>query len=145
LGNLQGQNGAPLPGAEAVVQPNTGINIEACTAAGAAAGFTVTLKGGRCLRRPQELRTFRITQMAAMGTKRGIGRGSFIDSIVDAVDAFYGDVLQNLRAWRPAAPQLREQPESPDIPPALVPTALSSQDEQDTTQPPTTTPSAQPQ
>jgi hypothetical protein len=88
----------------------------------------------------KELRSFRITQMTAMGTKRGIGRGSFIDSVVDAIDAFYGDVLQNLRAWSPTAPQLREEPESPEeVPPALVSTALSSQDEPDQTQPPTPT------
>jgi hypothetical protein len=90
----------------------------------------------------KELRSFRITQMTAMGTKRGIGRGSFIDSVVDAIDAFYGDVLQNLRAWSPTAPKLREEPESPDVPPALVSTALSSQDEPDRTQPPAPTQSS---
>jgi hypothetical protein len=92
----------------------------------------------------KDLRSFRITQMSVMGTKRGTGRGAFIDSIVDAVDTFYADVLQNLRAWRPAAPQLREEPESPDIPPALVSTALSSQDEPDRTQPSPPTPSQKP-
>jgi len=92
-----------------------------------------------------ELRSFRITQMTAMGTKRGIGRGSFIDSVVDAIDAFYRDVLQNLRAWSPTAPKLREEPESPDILPALVSTALSSQDERDRTQPPAPTQSTAPE
>jgi hypothetical protein len=88
----------------------------------------------------KELRSFRITQMTAMGTKRGIGRGCFIDSVVDAIDAFYGDVLQNLRAWSPTAPKLREEPETPEeVPPALVSTALSSQDEPDQTQPPAPT------
>jgi hypothetical protein len=87
----------------------------------------------------KEIRSFRITQMTAMGIKRGTGRGSFIDSVVDAMDAFYGDVLQNLRAWSPAAPKLREEPEGPDIPAALVSTALSSQDEPDRIQPPAPT------
>jgi len=91
----------------------------------------------------RELRSFRITQLTAMGTKRGIGRGSFIDSVVDAIDAFYGDVLQNLRAWSPTAPKLREEPESPDVLPALVSTALSSQDEPDRAQPPAPTQSAE--
>jgi hypothetical protein len=91
----------------------------------------------------KELRSFRITQMTAMGTKRGIGRGSFIDTVVDAIDAFYGDVLQNLRAWSPTAPKLREEPESPDVLPALVSTALSSQDEPDRAQPPAPTQSAE--
>jgi hypothetical protein len=79
----------------------------------------------------REIRGFRITQMSAMGTKRGNGRGSFIDSVVDAVDSFYGDVLQHLRAWSPSAPRLRDELEPPDVQPALVSTALSSQDEPD--------------
>jgi hypothetical protein len=38
------------------------------------------------------------------GTKRGAGRGGFIDSLLDAVDTFYEQVIQNLEPWlcRPA-------------------------------------------
>jgi hypothetical protein len=81
----------------------------------------------------KELRSFRIAQSAPMGTKRGRGRGSFIDSALNAVDTFYGEVLQNLKAWSAVPPKLRhpdaekvaaEQPTPAD----LVSTGFSSQD-----------------
>lgn len=83
----------------------------------------------------KDLRAFRITQTTAVGAKRGTGRGSFIESVTDAVDGFYGAVLQNLRAWSPGAPRLREEPVTEDVPAALVSTALSSQDEPETKPP----------
>jgi len=82
----------------------------------------------------KELRSFRVALSAPMGSKRGRGRGSFIDSTLAAVDKFYVDVLQNLKAWSAAPPQLRhpaaekvatEQP----APASLVSTGFSSQDE----------------
>lgn len=93
----------------------------------------------------RELKSFRITQIAAMGTKRGTGRGAFIDSVIDAVDVFYSDVMRGLRTWSAPAPRLREEPDTAGEPDALVSTALSSQDEPDTSEeaPPTDyTPSA---
>lgn len=77
----------------------------------------------------KELKSFRLTQITPMGSKRGTGRGSFIDSVVDAVDAFYVTILQHLRTWTAPPPKLREEPETPGVSPALVSTALSSQDE----------------
>jgi hypothetical protein len=77
----------------------------------------------------KEFKSFRLTQITPMGTKRGTGRGSFIDSVVEAVDDFYQSVLQNLRTWTAPPPKLRDQPDVPDVKPALVSTALSSQDE----------------
>lgn len=53
-----------------------------------------------------DLRRFRISAASQLGTKRGIGRGSFIDSVLGAVDGFYATVLQDLRPWVPKAPQL---------------------------------------
>jgi hypothetical protein len=76
----------------------------------------------------KELRSFRVALSSPLGSKRGRGRGSFIDSMLDAVDAFYGDVLQYLKAWSAAPPRLREEPEPPTRPAALSSTALSSQD-----------------
>lgn len=82
----------------------------------------------------KELRSFRVAMSAAMGTKRGRGRGAFIDSALAAVDLFYGEVLQNLKAWSSAPPRLRqpdaelvaaEQPTSQN----LVSTGFSSQDD----------------
>ncbi len=80
----------------------------------------------------KELRSFRLTQITPLGAKRGTGRGSFIDSVLDAVDTFYVDVVQHLRTWSAPAPRLREDPAAPGVPAALVSTALSSQDDPET-------------
>lgn len=53
-----------------------------------------------------ELRRFRLSAASQLGAKRGIGRGSFIDSVLGAIDGFYETVLQALRPWVPKAPQL---------------------------------------
>ncbi len=77
----------------------------------------------------RELKSFRLALSAPLGTKRGRGRGAAIDSVLTAVDTFYGEVLQYLKAWTAAPPKLREPAELPQqTPPALVSTALSSQD-----------------
>jgi hypothetical protein len=81
----------------------------------------------------RELRAFRIAQSFPMGSKRGSGRGGFIDSVSGAIDTFYETVVQNLKPWAPTAPRLRSDEVSvdrpADVPAALVSTALSSQDE----------------
>ena len=78
----------------------------------------------------RDLRSFRLTLSAPMGSKRGQGRGSFVTSVVELLDAFYVDVVQAVKPWSP--PKLREQPVVPDapgdVPAQLVSTALSSQD-----------------
>lgn len=76
----------------------------------------------------RELRSFRVAMTVPMGTKRGRGRGAFIDSVLDLVDAFYADVVQNLKAWSAAPPRMREAEPEPTQPPALSSTSLSSQD-----------------
>src|SRR3954451_20764720 len=76
----------------------------------------------------KDIRSFRIALSAPLGTKRGRGRGGAIDSVLDAVDAFYGDVLQHLKAWTAAPPKMRESTGGPEVEPPLVSTALSSQD-----------------
>lgn len=78
----------------------------------------------------KELRAFRIAMSVPMGAKRGRGRGAFIDSVLDLVDAFYGDVVQHLKAWSAAPPRMRESEPEPEPvqPPALASTSLSSQD-----------------
>ena len=43
-----------------------------------------------------------------MGPNRKIGRNSFIQSVLDAVDHLYRNVVQNLRNWQPSAPKLNE-------------------------------------
>lgn len=54
----------------------------------------------------RDFRAFRVTAASQLGTKRGTGRGAFIDSVLSAVDGFYEVVVQNLRPWTPRAPQL---------------------------------------
>lgn len=54
----------------------------------------------------KDLRSFRITQLSPMGTKRGDGKGSFIESVTDSSDSFYATCLQDLRAWTPPTPKL---------------------------------------
>jgi hypothetical protein len=60
-----------------------------------------------------------------------VGRGAFIDSMLDAIDSFYLEVIQNLKPWMPAPPKLRSTENSIEmepVPPALSSTAISSQD-----------------
>jgi len=84
----------------------------------------------------KELRSFRVALCVPAGSKRGTGRGSFIDSVLGVVDAFYEQVIQNLKPWMPAPPRLRSpedvKPVEP-VPASLVSTAISSQDGVDTT------------
>ena len=82
----------------------------------------------------REIRTFRIALGTPLGTKRGRGRGAFIDSILNGVDNFYGQVLGDLKAWSAAPPRMR--PETPAVlndrestqPASLSSTDFSSQD-----------------
>lgn len=79
----------------------------------------------------KELKSFRVAQSSAAGTKRGTGRGAFIDSFLGAIDDFYEQVLQNLKPWMPAPPRLRSLDEPAVTEPvavSLVSTAISSQD-----------------
>lgn len=82
----------------------------------------------------RELRAFRISASRAVGTKRGRGRGSFIDAVLGGIDDFYREVLENLRAWSAAPPRLRERQPPQEltdesVPPSLRSTDYSSQDE----------------
>lgn len=57
--------------------------------------------------RTREIRGFRLSLSRDLGLNRQAGRGSFIDSVLANVKIFYGDVLQQLTAWKPKAPKLR--------------------------------------
>lgn len=79
----------------------------------------------------KEPRTFRIERAWPMGVKRGRGRNSFIDGVVEAVDEFYTDAVQQLKAWTAAPPRMRAEPKvdvPPEVSPELASTSLSSQD-----------------
>jgi hypothetical protein len=74
---------------------------------------------------------FRVAQVSPVGTKRGLGRGSFIESVLGAIDQFYREIGQSLKAWTPSPPKLRgeEDVESDrSMDPSLVSTAISSED-----------------
>lgn len=79
----------------------------------------------------KEIRAFRIAASTPAGSKRGTGRGSFIDSVLAAIDDFYGQVIQNLKQWMPAPPKMRSPEdviEAEPVSKALISTAISSQD-----------------
>ena len=78
----------------------------------------------------RELRSFRVAVTSATGSKRGRGRGTFIDSVLGTVDAFYGEVMQHLKAWSATPPRLRDPLTEPlvETETALDSNALSSQD-----------------
>jgi hypothetical protein len=73
----------------------------------------------------KELKTFRVAMVTKAGAKRGNNAGSFIDTAIKAVDDFYANVMQHLKAWTPTAPAMR--PEPTDKRP-LASASLSSQD-----------------
>jgi len=63
-----------------------------------------------------------------MGLKRVVGNRSFIDSVLDTFDDFYGDVVQHLKEWQPAAPKLQKsKEEETDARPVLSTTEHSSE------------------
>lgn len=61
----------------------------------------------------REIRMFRLALTTPLGPKRGRGRGSFIDSVLNSVDGFYASILGDLKAWSAAPPRMR--PEAPPI------------------------------
>lgn len=54
----------------------------------------------------RDIATFTVSLARPMGQKRSAGKRSFIDSVLDAIDDFYGDVVQHLREWQATAPRL---------------------------------------
>lgn len=78
------------------------------------------------LDRVREIKSFRVAFTVPMGIKRGRGSGTYVDSVVDAVDGFYTEVVQKLKEWQPRLPELREPKQVPSDP--MDSTSLSSQD-----------------
>lgn len=80
----------------------------------------------------KEIKSFTIAHVSGAGSKRSAGRGGFIDSVLDAVDASYEDIGQRLKPWAATPPRLRSDAEvevEEDVPASLPSAALSSQDE----------------
>lgn len=80
------------------------------------------------------IRSFTVAIHSPMGLKTGRGQGSFIDGVLASIDTFYTEVLQGLKAWSAKPPKMREPTDASElakeqsITPALVSSALSSQD-----------------
>ncbi|MGW4482048.1 TerD family protein [Rhodococcus triatomae] len=58
--------------------------------------------------RSGDIVSFGLEQAFPMGTRRSGDAGSFIASVTSSTDAFYGQVVQRLREWVPAAPKQAE-------------------------------------
>jgi hypothetical protein len=54
----------------------------------------------------REPRAFRLSLARPLGTKRGRGERSFVQETRSQVVSFYGELVENLRDWRPKAPKL---------------------------------------
>ena len=55
-----------------------------------------------------ELRSFTLSLSSNAGHARGQGHGSFVNSLLTAVETFYTDVVQHIKPWNPAPPKVRE-------------------------------------
>lgn len=76
----------------------------------------------------RELVSFTVSLIRPMGLKRVVGKRSFIDSVLDTFDDFYGDVVQHLKEWQPAAPKLQKSKgEETDTRPVLSTTEHSTE------------------
>ena len=69
-----------------------------------------------------ELRSFTVSLSCNAGPARGQGRGSFVDSVLTAVEKFYSEVVQHIKPWAPAPPKVKEGE-------AAIPDELVSEDE----------------
>lgn len=78
----------------------------------------------------RELGRFRVTRIYPMGLARSArSKSSFIDSVTDAVDDFYAQLLQKLKPWTPPAPKFRSKPEEKEAGDQMSSTDLSSMDD----------------
>lgn len=55
----------------------------------------------------RDIVSFTVSLTRPMGPKRVVGKRSFIESVIHTLDDYYGDVVQHLREWQPAAPKLQ--------------------------------------
>jgi hypothetical protein len=75
-----------------------------------------------------ELRAFTLSLAASAGGARGQNHGSFVKSVLGAVEKFYAEVVQHIKPWAPGPPRARDeeatvpdQPATPGGPPASGP------------------------
>jgi len=75
-----------------------------------------------------ELRSFTLSLSSNAGPARGQGRGSFVDSVLTAVDRFYTEVVQHIKPWAPAPPKVRESETAADDSPVALDVAVTGHD-----------------
>lgn len=63
----------------------------------------------------REIVSFTVSLTRQMGVKRSAGNRSFIDSVLQTLDSFYGEVVQYLKEWQPPAPKLQKDDEDSKI------------------------------
>jgi hypothetical protein len=62
----------------------------------------------------RELRAFTVSLAANIGTRRGQGHGSFVSSVVSAIDHFYAEAVQHVKPWTQTPPKVRDDEPSQD-------------------------------
>ena len=66
---------------------------------------------------------FRLVARSEMGLGRKAGKKpGFSKSVINAIEAFYGDILQNLTAYQPKAPRIQQRPQPSEVTPEPLPT-----------------------
>ena len=69
----------------------------------------------------RDIVAFTVSINRPMGDKRARGKNSFIDSVLNTLDDFYGDVVQHLKEWQPEAPKLQR--------PEVIETEVAARDQ----------------
>ena len=64
----------------------------------------------------RDIAKFELITRTELGQNRRSGKpSSFVDSLIAATTAFYGGVLQELHAYQPRAPRLKDDAEPPAL------------------------------
>jgi hypothetical protein len=79
-------------------------------------------------------RTFRLALSRPMGTKRGKGERSFVLETRKQAIGFYRDLVQNLRPWRAAPPNLPDERDEAPEEPTAAPPAFSATEKREPTE-----------
>ena len=56
-----------------------------------------------------------------LGRKAGKKPG-FAKAVINSIEAFYGDILQNLTGYQPKAPKIQQRPQPVEVEPEPLPT-----------------------
>ena len=66
---------------------------------------------------------FRLVARSEMGLGRKAGKKpGFAKAVINSIEAFYGDILQNLTTYQPKAPKIQQRPKPVEVEPEPLPT-----------------------